>query len=121
MLESGRSRYGDPTARCPKSDIRRLRYLKHRQLIIDCLGDISWVTSSNTKIGRAPKRGAAVMNHDDHAALIEVKAQLAELRAQQVAAKSASAWSELQAEIEQAEMTRIEIICRTEPEDVPKL
>jgi hypothetical protein len=65
-----------------------------------------------------------MMNHDDHAMFIEVKAQLEELRTQQAAAQNASAWDavqRLQTEIEHAEAQCIEILRRTEPEDVPKL
>jgi hypothetical protein len=42
------------------------------------------------KKGR-PKQGATMMNHDDHAMLIEVQAQLEELRTQQAKAENESA------------------------------
>jgi hypothetical protein len=64
------------------------------------------------------------MTHDDHAALIEVKGRLAELRARRDEAREASDWSqfrELQAEIDAAEAARAEIMRRTSPEDMPKL
>jgi hypothetical protein len=70
------------------------------------------------------KQGATMMNHDDHAMFIEVKAQLEELRTRQAEAQDASAWAavqRLQAEIEHAEAQCIEILRRTEPEDIPNL
>jgi hypothetical protein len=50
---------------------------------------------SKKKKGR-PKQGATMMNHDDHAMLIEVKAQLEELRTQQAKAQNESAWDAVQ-------------------------
>jgi hypothetical protein len=58
MLEDRSFAIWQSDGKVPPPDIGRLRNLKHRQLIMDCFGDISWVTSSNTKTGRAPKRGA---------------------------------------------------------------
>jgi hypothetical protein len=64
------------------------------------------------------------MTHDDHAALIEIRNRLEELRAQREEARDGSNWSqfrELQAEIDSVEGARIEIMRRTSPEDIPKL
>ena len=64
------------------------------------------------------------MTHDDHAALIEIRNRLEELRAQREEARDGSNWSqfrELQAEIDSVEGARNEIMRRTSPEDIPKL
>jgi hypothetical protein len=64
------------------------------------------------------------MTHDDHAALIEIKGRLVQLRAQRDEAREGSNWSqfrELQAEIDAAEGARTGIMRRTSPEDMPKL
>jgi hypothetical protein len=64
------------------------------------------------------------MTHDDHAALIEVRDRLVELRAQRDEAREGSNWiefRELQAEIDSAEAARTRIMRRTSPEDMPKL
>ena len=63
------------------------------------------------------------MNADDHAALIEVNARLARVRAQQEAAERAGDQTRLravQAEIDKAAALRTEILRRTEPEDEPR-
>ena len=62
------------------------------------------------------------MTKDDHAALIEVKGRLLELRAQHGEAKAVSNWRQLQAveaQIDAAEAEQIDIMRRTEPEDEP--
>ena len=64
------------------------------------------------------------MTKDDHAALIEVKGRLTELRAQHGEARAASDWEQVQAveaEIHAAETQRVDIMRRTEPEDEPSL
>jgi hypothetical protein len=64
------------------------------------------------------------MTNDDHAALIELKGRLAELRARQDEAKEASDWAQLhevQAKIEATGAELVEIMRRTEPEDEPQL
>jgi hypothetical protein len=64
------------------------------------------------------------MTNDDHAVLIELKGRLIELRAAESAAREASDWAQcvqLQAEIAFADAKRVEVLRRTEPEDVPKL
>jgi hypothetical protein len=61
------------------------------------------------------------MTNDDHAALIEVKGRLDELRARQGEAEDAAARSRLQAQIDAAEAERVELLRRTHPEDMPKL
>jgi hypothetical protein len=64
------------------------------------------------------------MTHDDHAALIEVKARLAELRAREREAEDAADWAQLskvQAGIDAADAERTDILRRTAPEDEPRL
>ncbi len=61
------------------------------------------------------------MTNDDHAALIEVKGRLDELRARHGEAEDAAARGQLQAQIDAAEAERVEILRRTHPEDMPKL
>jgi hypothetical protein len=61
------------------------------------------------------------MTYEDHAAFIEVKGRLQELRALQSDAREALDLSQLQAQIDAAEAEQVEIMRRTHPEDVPKL
>jgi hypothetical protein len=64
------------------------------------------------------------MTNDDHAALIELKGRLVELRARQHHAREASDWArlnEIEHQIDAAEAEQVEILRRTEPEDTPKL
>jgi hypothetical protein len=65
-----------------------------------------------------------VMTNDDHAALIEIKAQLNQLYEQRRGAREAADWTQfhdLQAKIDAADAERVEILRRTAPEDEPRL